>query len=134
MQALIDSLLSVPASARWGITLVFAAIVIALSISPGVERAGDNIFVWVIVRTPPLIQKFMHVATYAALAMSWMWTLESIESRIVRIALTIIVTIGLGAVLEWYQTRVPGRFGTVFDVLLNAIGTVIGIIAALLIM
>lgn len=76
----------------------------------------------------------MHVATYAALAISWMWTLESIELRIVRIALTIIATIGLGALLEWYQTRVPGRFGTLFDVFLNTVGTLIGIIAALLIM
>lgn len=134
MQALVDWLLSVPASARWVVTLIFVAIVVALSISPGEERSGRNIFVWIIVRTPTLLQKIMHVATYAALAMSWMWALDSIESRSVRIALTIIVTIGLGAVLEWYQTRVPGRFGTLFDVFLNTIGTLIGIIAALLIM
>ena len=134
MPALMDSLLSVPASARWVITVIFAAIVIALSISPGVERPGDNLFVWVIVRTPTLIQKIMHVATYAALAMSWMWTLASIESRLVRIALTIIATIGLGAILEWQQTRVPGRFGTVFDVALNAVGAVIGLALALLLL
>ena len=134
MQTPMDWLLSVPASARWTITLLFAAIVVALSISPGVERAGDNIFVWVIVRTPTLVQKLMHVATYAALAMSWMWTLDSIESRIVRIALTIIATIGLGAVLEWYQTRVPGRFGTVFDVVLNALGALVGLAMALLLL
>ena len=131
MQALMDWLLSVSASSRWIITLILAAIVVALSISPGVERSGDNIFVWVIVRTPTLIQKIMHVVTYATLAMAWMWTLESIESRTVRISLTIIVTVGLGTVLEWYQTRVPGRFGTVFDVALNAIGAAIGLVLAL---
>ena len=134
MQTLMDWLLSVPASTRWVITLIFAAIVVALSISPGVERPGDNIFVWVIVRTPTLIQKIMHVTTYAALAMSWMWTLDSIESRTVRIALTIIATIGLGAILEWHQTRVPGRFGTVFDVALNALGATIGLALALLLL
>ena len=134
MQVLMDWLLSVPTSARWIITLIFAAIVIALSISPGVEQPGDNLFVWVIVRTPTLIQKIMHVATYAALALSWMWTLASIESRLLRIALTIIATIGLGAILEWQQTRVPGRFGTVFDVALNAIGALIGLALALLLL
>jgi hypothetical protein len=134
MPALMDWLLSVPASARWIITLIFAAIVIALSISPGVEQPGDNLFVWVILRTPTLIQKIMHVATYAALALSWMWTLASIESRLLRIALTIIATIGLGAILEWQQTRVPGRFGTVFDVALNAIGALIGLALALLLL
>jgi len=134
MQALMDWLLSVPTSTRWVTTLIFAAIVVALSISPGVARPDDNIFVWIIVRTPPLIQKIMHVATYAALAMSWMWTLESIESRIVRIALTIIATIGLGAILEWHQTRVPGRFGTLFDVALNTLGAAIGLALALLLL
>jgi VanZ family protein len=63
-----------------------------------------------------------------------MWTLASIESRLLRIALTIIATIGLGAILEWQQTRVPGRFGTVFDVALNAIGALIGLALALLLL
>jgi len=134
MQALVDWLLSVSASWRWIITLILAAIVVALSISPGVEQSGDNIFVWVIVRTPTLIQKIMHIATYAALAMCWMWTLESIESRAVQISLTIIATVGLGAVLEWHQTSVPGRFGTVFDVALNALGAAIGLALALLLL
>lgn len=134
MQALVDWLLSVSASWRWIITLILAAIVVALSISPGVEQSGDNIFVWVIVRTPTLIQKIMHIATYAALAMCWMWTLESIESRAVQISLTIIATVGLGAALEWHQTNIPGRFGTVFDVALNALGAAIGLALALLLL
>ena len=134
MQALVDWLLSVSASSRWIITLILAAIVVALSISPGVEQSGDNIFVWVIVRTPTLIQKIMHIATYAALAMCWMWTLESIESRAVQISLTVIATVGLGAVLEWHQTNIPGRFGTVFDVALNALGAAIGLALALLLL
>lgn len=134
MQALMDWLLSVPVLTRWGVTLFFAALVVALSISPGIERSGDNIFVWIIVRTPDLVQKIMHVTVYAALALLWMWTLESVESRIVRIALTLIATIGLGAVLEWHQTRVPGRFGTLFDVALNALGALLGLAMALLLL
>lgn len=129
-----DWLLSVPVLTRWGVTLFFAALVVALSISPGIERSGDNIFVWIIVRTPDLVQKIMHVAVYAALALLWMWTLESVESRVVRIALTLIATIGLGAVLEWHQTRVPGRFGTLFDVALNALGALLGLAMALLLL
>ena len=134
MQAVMVWLLSVPASTRWGVTLFFAALVVALSISPGIERSGDNIFVWIIVRTPGLVQNIMHVAVYAALALLWMWTLESVESRIVLIALTLIATIGLGAVLEWHQTRVPGRFGTLFDVALNALGALLGLAMALLLL
>ncbi len=129
-----DWLLCVPASIRWAVTLVFALLVVALSISPGVERSGDNVFVWIVVNTPGPLQKFMHVAAYAALAMLWMWTLESVDSRIVRIAVTIIATIGFGTVLEWLQIRVPGRFGTIFDVALNALGALVGLALALLLL
>ena len=134
MKPILDWVLSVPALTRWGVTLVFAALVIALSITPGVARPGDNAFVWLVVSTPAPLQKLMHVVVYATLALLWMWTLASVESRAVRITLVILITVGLGAILEWHQTRVPGRFGTVFDVLLNIIGTLIGIIAAFLIM
>jgi hypothetical protein len=134
MQAFLDWVFSVPAAARWGITLVFAALVVALSITPGVARPGDNVFVWIVVNTPELLQKVMHVAVYAALTLLWVWTLDSIESRVWRISLAIIVTVGLGTVLEWHQTRVPGRFGTIFDVVLNTLGALAGLIIALLIL
>jgi hypothetical protein len=132
MQAFLDWVFSVPAAARWGITLVFAALVVALSISPGVAKPGDNVFVWIVVNTPELLQKVMHVAVYAALTLLWVWTLDSIESRVWRISLAIFVTVGLGTVLEWHQTRVPGRFGTIFDVFLNTLGALAGLIIALL--
>ena len=61
-----------------------------------------------------------------------MWTLADIESRLARILLTLLCSVGLGAALEWYQTQVPGRFGTLVDVLLNVAGTVIGIVLAVL--
>ncbi len=134
MSALADGLLSVSTPIRWGITLCFAAIVVALSVSPGIERTGDNVFVWIVVNAPQPLQKLMHVAVYSALALLWMWTLESIESRSLRIALVILATVGFGIVLEWYQTQVPGRFGTIIDVLLNVVGTLIGLIAAVMIL
>lgn len=129
-----DWLLSISAPIRWGITLAFVAIVVALSVAPGVARPGDNVFVWIVVNTPGPLQKVMHVAVYAFLAMLWMWTLESIESRALRIALVALATVGLGVVLEWYQTQVPGRFGTIIDVALNIVGTLIGLIAAALLL
>jgi hypothetical protein len=131
IQAFLGWVFSVPAVARWGITLVFAALVVALSVTPGVARPGDNAFVWIVVNTPAPLQKLMHVVVYATLALLWMWTLESIESRLVRITLVIVATVGLGAVLEWHQTSVPGRFGTIFDVALNTLGALVGLAIAL---
>ena len=115
---------------RWLITLALVAFVIVLSVTPGIERPGDSIFGWLVVHTATPIQKALHIAVYAALAMAWMWTLTSIESMPARIVLTLVLTVGLGAMLEAYQTRVPGRFGTVVDVLLNTLGSVAGVILA----
>ncbi|MBT8109768.1 MAG: VanZ family protein [Gammaproteobacteria bacterium] len=127
-------ILAIAPAYRLGITLVFVGVVIALSIAPGIERPGDSIFGWLIFNTATPIQKAMHIVVYATLAVLWMWTLDPIESRVTRIVLTLSLTVGLGAVLEWHQTRVPGRFGTVADVVLNLIGAIAGLIAALILL
>lgn len=125
-------LLSVSPVYRWAITLAFVGIVVALSIAPDTGRPGDTFFSWLVVNTATPIQKAMHVTAYATLAVLLMWSLESVESRAMRIALVLVASLCLGAILEWYQTQVPGRFGTVVDVLINAIGTIAGLLAAVL--
>lgn len=127
-------LLSAPPVYRWAITLVFVGIVVALSIVPDIGKSDDTVFSWLVVNTATPIQKAMHITSYAILAVLWMWTLASVESRFVRIALVLVLTVGLGALLEWQQTRVPGRFGSVTDVLLNTLGAVAGLIVAILLL
>ena len=36
--------------------------------------------------------------------------------------------------MEWRQTKVPGRFGTVNDVVLNAAGAALGLLAAIVLL
>jgi len=129
-----DALLAVPTIYRWIATLTFVAIIVALSIAPGIERPRNSTLSWLVVNTPTAVQKALHVALYGALAVSWMWTLDSIGSRFTGMWLTLFATVGLGAILEWFQTRVPGRVGTVADVLLNLAGAVLGLSAVLLLM
>ena len=131
MGANILHFLSLPIIYRWLVTLVFVGIVVILSVTPGRFQTGDSVFVWLVANTPTLLQKIMHVAVYATLALLFMWTLESIESRLIRIALALVFAIGLGVILEWYQTMVPGRFGTIADVLLNVLGAIVGLVAAI---
>ncbi len=129
-----DWLLSAPPAFRWTVTLAFVAVITLLSIAPGIERPDDSLFGWLVLNTAKPLQKVLHVGVYAFLAMLWMWTLEPVESRWQRVALSLIGTVGLGAVLEWYQTQVPGRYGTLTDILLNLIGAALGILAALLLL
>jgi VanZ family protein len=130
MGANMSQFLSLPATYRWLITILFVGLVVILSVTPGRAQAGDSIFVWLVMNTPTPLQKFMHVAIYAGLALLLMWSLEAIESLTARISLTFVLTVSLGAVLEWYQTLVPGRFGTIIDALLNTIGAVAGLLVA----
>lgn len=122
---------SVPTGARWLITLAFVALIIVLSVTPARSQAGDSIFVWLVVNTATPLQKALHVAVYASLAGLLMWTLANVERQSVRVLTTLMLSIGLGIVLEWLQTQVPGRFGTLADMALNAIGAIVGVVLAL---
>ena len=133
-QDLMMQFLSIPTTYRWLITILFVGLVVILSVTPGRAQAGDSIFVWLVMNTPTPLQKFMHVVIYAGLALLLMWSLEAVESLTARIALTFALTVSLGAVLEWYQTLVPGRFGTIIDALLNTIGAVAGLLVGLVIL
>ena len=121
----------IPMLYRWLVTLAFVALIIALSILPGRAEPGDSVFSWLVVNTAPPVQKAMHVAIYAALVVLWIWALEAVGSRALRALLSVILAIGLGALLEWRQLYVAGRFGTLTDVLLNSVGAVVGLILAI---
>ncbi len=123
----------VTVSIRWLITIAFATLVVILSVTPGRGQTDDSIFVWLVVNTPTVMQKLMHVAVYASLAFLLTWSLESIEPRPLRLAIALLLAISLGAGLEWYQTSVPGRFGTLLDVLLNAGGALLGLFVAVIV-
>ena len=128
-----DFLATIPVGYRWALTLALVALIVGLSITPGVARPDDNLFSWLYAGTPPTAQKVFHIIMYALLAFLWMWTLASIESTRLRLGISLLLTLGLGVALEWYQTRIPGRFGTLIDVVLNAVGAVIGILVAIII-
>ena len=117
---------------RWVLTLAVTALIVVLSITPGEGKAGDSVFVWLVVNTPAPVQKLMHVACYATVAALWAWALEAIGAQALRIVLALVIAVALGAVLEWYQVSIPGRFGTLTDVLLDTLGAVLGLLVALL--
>lgn len=105
-----------------------------LSIAPGSAQPGDTVFSWLVALTATPVQKALHFVIYAALAVLLMWTLDAIGSRTVRALLSATLAVALGAVLEWYQLSVPGRFGSFTDVLLNSAGAMAGLLLALLLL
>lgn len=110
------------------------ALLMLVSLIPGHPKPGDSAFIWLIANTPTLIQKVLHVCLYGVLALLLAWTLEGIQPRTYRFLIALIIAVAFGAVMEWCQTKVPGRFGTVYDVALNAVGAALGLLAAVIIL
>jgi VanZ family protein len=126
--------MNAPIAVRLIITLLLLAAIVTISVVPGRPQPGDSVFVWLVSVTPTSLQKLMHFITYAVLAMLLMWSFERINSTSHRIVLALAVTVTLGSFLEWYQTSVPGRFGTLADAVLNAIGATVGVVVATLLL
>jgi hypothetical protein len=126
--------MNAPIAVRLIITLLLLAAIVTISVVPGRSQPGDSVFVWLVSVTPTSLQKLMHFITYAVLAMLLMWSFERINSTSHRIVLALAVTVTLGSFLEWYQTSVPGRFGTLADAVLNAIGATVGVVVATLLL
>lgn len=122
---------NVSLTTRIVITLCFMALLMVASIIPGRAEPGDSVFVWLVAKTPTLLQKALHLCLYGVLSLLWVWTLDAIQSRSQRLIIAVTIAVCFGAAMEWYQTKVPGRFGTLFDVALNAGGALLGICAAI---
>ena len=114
------------------LTLCFMALLMVVSLIPGHPKPGDSAFIWLVANTPTLMQKVLHVCFYGVLALLLAWTLEGIQPRTYRFLIALIIAVAFGAVMEWCQTKVPGRFGTVYDVALNAVGAALGLLAAVI--
>lgn len=112
------------------ITLALVAAVTIMSVVPGRYRPGDTIFVRLISVTPAGMHKLLHVLAYALLAFMCMWTFAETGRTWMRALLVFTLTVGMGAGLEWRQRSVIARYGTVKDAALNAVGSAVGLLAA----
>ena len=120
-----------PASTdRIVLTLCFMALLMLLSVIPGHPRPAGSIFIRLVAEVPTLLQKILHICLYGVLALLLVWTLDGVEPRTLRFLIASGIAVVFGAAMEWFQTKVPGRYGTVFDVFLDATGTALGILAA----
>ena len=121
-------------TARTIFTLCFMGLLVFVSLIPGQPQPGDFAFTWLVTKTPTQLQKLLHVCFYGVLSLLLVWSLERVESWVYRLLIGLIIAVALGAVLEWCQTKVPGRFGTAYDVALDAAGAVLGLIVAVILL
>lgn len=115
-------------------TLCFMGLITLASLIPCSSRPGGFALFRLVTKTPALMQKVLHVCIYGILALLWVWTLDGIHSEAYRLLVAFIIAVAFGGVMEWCQTMVAGRFGTMFDVALNMAGATLGLLAAVLLL
>ena len=123
--------MSIPYTFRIVLTISFMGMLMFVSLIPGHYQPGDSSFVWLLEKTPTFLQKILHICLYVVFALLLVWTLEIVRSRTIRYLLAFIFAISFGAVMEWSQTMVRGRFGSLFDFGLNTTGAALGLLAAI---
>ena len=119
-----------PISIRIILTLCFLGLLMLASLFPGRPSPGETALGSLVSKTPVHLQKAMHVFLYAVLALLLAWTLDDMQTKSVRLPICFGIAVAFGALMEWCQTRVPGRFGTQIDVLLNSAGAALGLLVA----
>ena len=113
-------------------TGLFMAAIFMLSALPSEPRPGDASFFILVAATPPSVQKVLHVCFYGILTILWVWTLREVRWVRAKFAAPFLIAVGFGAFMEWLQLFIPGRFSTLSDLLVNALGAAVGLFASAL--
>ena len=111
----------------WVVTGAYASLLTVVSLLPsGAGTLGG----WDTAISPGL-QNLLHVPAYAVLAiLATLALLPSFKTGLASMAWVSLGCCVFGLVLEIAQAVIPGRTGSLTDVLLNAAGVVIGCLAA----
>ena len=118
---------------RLAVVLALMGGLFVLSSIPGHARPDDWLVVRLAAQTPPFVQKILHLVLYGGLSWLWFWVLAPLPLPLyTRILVAFLIAAGFGALNEWHQVYLPGRYGTLADVLLNALGAGLGLLVAVL--
>jgi len=123
-------MISFSSTNRIVLTLCFMAMLMLVSLIPGQPKPGNSAFIGLLASTPTLVQKSLHVFLYGVFALLLVWSLDGIQSKPYRFLIAWVIAVLFGAAMEWFQTKVPGRFGTLYDVVLNTAGAALGLLVA----
>ena len=76
---------------------------------------------------PSFLQNVVHIPAYGLLSFFWRWYLNAFAQNKTPIVLALFLTIGFALFQEWYQTFIPGRYGSIGDVIVGVLGALLGV-------
>jgi VanZ family protein len=106
-----------------GVTVAYVLALTAASLLPSGDSAGPLEGWDKDIR--PGVQNLLHVPAYAVLV--WFVAEAAGLRRLPCLATAAVVCAAFGGLLEWAQAAIPGRMGSVEDMLLNALGALAGL-------
>ena len=100
-------------------------ILIYISSSIPMDANQDNIKI--LTALTPTFQNILHIPLYGVLAYLWLNSFNKHGTVIAKnIFITLLITILYSILDEFHQTFVPGRYGSILDILFNIIGITCG--------
>ena len=88
---------------------------------------GATVHIGFLLTLKPALQNFLHIPLFGLLAYLWLNALTKNGCPVKKkLIITIIITLGYGLLDEFHQTFVPGRYGSLSDIILNIVGIATG--------
>jgi VanZ family protein len=104
---------------RYLLPVCYMTALFCVSSIPGDVMEEAPVFRWV----TPDWQNMLHIPAYAGLAFSWWWALETRLATVrPRLIAAFTLTMMYALVDESWQLYIPGRYGSLTDLALNALG------------
>jgi VanZ family protein len=83
------------------------------------ETTAEQLLQWV----SPELQNYLHIPLFGGLAAAWYWALQPLPvSRRQVLSAVLLIPSLYSFIDEWHQLQVPGRFGSLTDIVLNLVG------------
>ena len=107
---------------------IFLMILIFISSSIPMDAGQDKLkFITVLTST---VQNILHIPIYGVLAYLWLNSFNKHSTAILKsVFLTLLITILYSLLDEFHQIFVPGRYGSLLDILFNLIGIACGTVS-----
>ena len=103
------------------------AVLLALSILPGDPAATESGFTWLAASIPSSLQNGLHAVAWAVLASALWCSFAATSSAGRRFGLAFATSVAFGCFTELLQAGIPGRYGTLTDLLLDVVGVTVGL-------
>lgn len=109
---------------RYLLPLGYMMALFCVSSIPGDVMEAAPGFRWI----TPTWQNLLHIPAYAGLALCWWWALDArFATTRPKLIAAVTLTMMYALVDESWQLYIPGRYGSLTDLALNAIGALLAL-------